>query len=82
MCAIPLRIRTDVIGALNLFRGSDEQFTATEMEIAQSLERFESGGFLVELGARGQSAQPARREYQAGGGDRRAHGEQGARPAR
>ena len=29
MCAVPLRVRTDVIGALNLFRGSDEPFTGT-----------------------------------------------------
>jgi len=37
MCAIPLRVRTDVIGALNLFRASDEAFTDTEMEIAQAM---------------------------------------------
>ena len=29
MCAVPLRVRTDVIGALNLFRGDDEPFTCT-----------------------------------------------------
>jgi transcriptional regulator with GAF, ATPase, and Fis domain len=37
MCAVPLRVRTDVIGALNLFRGSDEPFTGAEMEIAQAM---------------------------------------------
>jgi GAF domain-containing protein len=37
MCAIPLRVRADVIGALNLFRASDEAFTDTEMEIAQAM---------------------------------------------
>ena len=37
MCAVPLRVRTNVIGALNLFRGSDEPFTSTEMEIAQAM---------------------------------------------
>ena len=37
MCAVPLRVRTDVIGALNLFRRSDEPFTGTEMEIAQAM---------------------------------------------
>ena len=37
MCAVPLRVRSDVIGALNLFRGSDEPFTDTEMEIAQAM---------------------------------------------
>jgi GAF domain-containing protein len=37
MCAVPLRVRTDVIGALNLFRGTDDPFTAAEMEIAQAM---------------------------------------------
>jgi GAF domain-containing protein len=37
MCAVPLRVRADVIGALNLFRGSDEPFTDAEMEIAQAM---------------------------------------------
>ena len=37
MCAVPLRVRTNVIGALNLFRGSDEPFTGAEMEIAQAM---------------------------------------------
>jgi GAF domain-containing protein len=37
MCAVPLRIRTDIIGALNVFRGSDEPFTDVEMEIAQAM---------------------------------------------
>jgi GAF domain-containing protein len=37
MCAVPLRVRTDVIGVLNLFRGSDEPFTNAEMEIAQAM---------------------------------------------
>jgi len=37
MCAVPLRVRIDVIGALNLFRGSDEPFTDAEMDIAQAM---------------------------------------------
>ena len=37
MCAVPLRVRRNVIGALNLFRGSDEPFTGTEMEVAQEM---------------------------------------------
>jgi GAF domain-containing protein len=37
MCAVPLRVRTDVIGALNVFRGSDEPFSDDEMEIAQAM---------------------------------------------
>lgn len=37
MCAVPLRVRTDTIGALNLFRGDDEPFTGAEMKIAQAM---------------------------------------------
>ena len=37
LCAVPLRVRTHVIGALNLFRGGDEPFTDAEMEIAQAM---------------------------------------------
>jgi GAF domain-containing protein len=37
MCAVPLRVRTDTIGALNVFRGGDEPFTDVEMEIAQAM---------------------------------------------
>jgi transcriptional regulator with GAF, ATPase, and Fis domain len=37
MCAVPLRIRSDTIGALNLFRGGDEPFTEIEMAIAQAM---------------------------------------------
>jgi GAF domain-containing protein len=37
MCAVPLRVRTNVIGALNLFRGGDEPFTEIEMAIAQAM---------------------------------------------
>src|ERR1700733_8015666 len=37
MCAVPLRVRTSVIGAMNLFRASDEPFTADEMDIAQAM---------------------------------------------
>ncbi|MGO8887978.1 MAG: GAF and ANTAR domain-containing protein [Streptosporangiaceae bacterium] len=37
MCAVPLRVRSDVIGAMNLFRGGDEPFTESEMEIAQAM---------------------------------------------
>ena len=37
MCAVPLRVRTDTIGALNVFRSGDEPFTDVEMEIAQAM---------------------------------------------
>ena len=52
MCAVPLRVRTDVIGALNLFRGSDEPFTATEMEIAQAMAEMAAIGLIQERALR------------------------------
>jgi GAF domain-containing protein len=52
MCAVPLRVRTDVIGALNLFRGSDEPFTSAEMEIAQAMAEMAAIGLIQERAAR------------------------------
>jgi GAF domain-containing protein len=52
MCAVPLRVRTDVIGALNLFRGSDEPFTGAEMEIAQAMAEMAAIGLIQERAAR------------------------------
>ena len=55
MCAVPLRVRTDVIGALNLFRGSDEPFTGTEMEIAQAMAEMAAIGLIQERALRERS---------------------------
>jgi transcriptional regulator with GAF, ATPase, and Fis domain len=52
MCAVPLRVRTQVIGALNLFRGSDEPFTGTEMEIAQAMAEMAVIGLIQERALR------------------------------
>jgi GAF domain-containing protein len=52
MCAVPLRVRTDVIGALNLFRGSDEPFTGTELEIAQAMAEMAAIGLIQERAVR------------------------------
>ena len=52
MCAVPLRVRTQVIGALNLFRGSDEPFTGTEMEIAQAMAEMAAIGLIQERALR------------------------------
>ena len=52
MCAVPLRVRTNVIGALNLFRGSDEPFTGTEMEIAQAMAEMAAIGLIQERALR------------------------------
>ena len=52
MCAVPLRVRTDVIGALNLFRGNDEPFTGAEMEIAQAMAEMAAIGLIQERARR------------------------------
>ena len=48
MCAVPLRIRSDVIGALNLFRGTDELFTVAEIELAQAMAEMAAIGLIQE----------------------------------
>ena len=52
MCAVPLRVRTNVIGALNLFRGSDEPFTGAEMEVAQAMAEMAAIGLIQERALR------------------------------
>src|SRR5258708_33500148 len=37
MCGVPLRGRSETIGALSVFRGGDEPFTHDEMAIAQAM---------------------------------------------
>jgi GAF domain-containing protein len=55
ICAVPLRVRTDVIGALNLFRASDEPFTDAEMEIAQAMAEMAAIGLIQERALRERS---------------------------
>jgi GAF domain-containing protein len=52
MCAVPLRVRTDVIGAMNLFRGTDEPFTDAEMHIAQAMGEMAAIGLIQERAIR------------------------------
>jgi GAF domain-containing protein len=52
MCAVPLRIRTDVIGALNLFRGTDQPFTGAEMDLAQAMAQVAAIGLIQERALR------------------------------
>jgi transcriptional regulator with GAF, ATPase, and Fis domain len=54
MCAVPLRVRTDIIGALNLFRGDDEPFTDVEMDIAQAMAEVAAIALLQERALREQ----------------------------
>jgi AmiR/NasT family two-component response regulator len=55
MCAVPLRVRTDIIGALNLFRGTDEPFTADEIDIAQAMAEMAAIGLIQERALRERS---------------------------
>ena len=55
MCAVPLRVRTDVIGALNLFRGTDEPFTGAEMDLAQAMAEMAAIGLIQERALRERS---------------------------
>ena len=55
MCAVPLRIRTDVIGALNLFRGTDTPFTGAEMDLAQAMAEVAAIGLTQERALRERS---------------------------
>jgi GAF domain-containing protein len=55
MCAVPLRVRADVIGAMNLFRATDEPFTADEMDIAQAMAEMAAIGLIQERALRERS---------------------------
>ena len=37
LCAVPMRAHADIIGALNLFRGSDRLFSDADLEIARAM---------------------------------------------
>ena len=52
MCAVPLRVRADIIGALNLFRDTDEPFTEAEMDIAQAMGEMAAIGLIQERAMR------------------------------
>src|SRR4051812_36486853 len=46
MCAAPLQLRGAVLGALNLFRSTDEPFTGNEMRVAQAMAKVAATGLL------------------------------------
>ncbi len=52
MCAVPLRVRANVIGAMNLFRATDEPFTDDEMGIAQAMAEMAAIGLIQEKALR------------------------------
>jgi GAF domain-containing protein len=45
-CAVPLRLRGTILGALNLFRTTDEPFTDVELRIAQAMAQVAAIGLL------------------------------------
>jgi transcriptional regulator with GAF, ATPase, and Fis domain len=55
MCAVPLRLRTDTIGALNVFRVDDELFTDSEMDIIQAMGEMAAIGLIQERALRERS---------------------------
>lgn len=55
MCAIPLQVHRNVIGALNLFRGTDQAFSEAELEVAQAMADVASIALIQERAAREQS---------------------------
>jgi GAF domain-containing protein len=55
MCAVPLQVRKNVIGALNLFRGTDEPFSDTDLEIAQAMAEMAAIALIQERALRQQT---------------------------
>jgi transcriptional regulator with GAF, ATPase, and Fis domain len=55
MCAVPMRARTDTIGALNLFRGNDEPFSDAELEIARAMAQVAAIALIQERAIRERS---------------------------
>jgi transcriptional regulator with GAF, ATPase, and Fis domain len=55
MCAVPMRAHTDTIGALNLFRGTDEPFTDAELEIARAMAQVATIALIQERAIRERS---------------------------
>jgi GAF domain-containing protein len=46
MAAVPLQLRDTTIGALNLFRATDDPFAASDLEIAQAMAKVAATGLL------------------------------------
>ena len=55
MCAVPLRVRSNVIGALNLFRASDEPFSDSDLELAQAMAEIAAIALIQERALRERS---------------------------
>jgi GAF domain-containing protein len=46
MCAVPMQVRGSTIGALNLFRATDDPFAETDLEVAQAMAKVATTGLL------------------------------------
>jgi transcriptional regulator with GAF, ATPase, and Fis domain len=55
ICAVPMRARTDTIGALNLFRGNDEPFSDADLEIARAMAQVATIALIQERAIRERS---------------------------
>jgi transcriptional regulator with GAF, ATPase, and Fis domain len=55
LCAVPMRAHTDIIGALNLFRGSDQPFSDAELEIARAMAQVATIALIQERAIRERS---------------------------
>jgi transcriptional regulator with GAF, ATPase, and Fis domain len=55
LCAVPMRAHADIIGALNLFRGSDQPFSDAELEIARAMAQVATIALIQERAIRERS---------------------------
>ena len=55
LCAVPMRAHADIIGALNLFRGSDQQFSDADLEIARAMAQVATIALIQERAIRERS---------------------------
>jgi GAF domain-containing protein len=46
MCAVPMQLRGATIGALNLFRATDDPFAETDLEVARAMTKIATTGLL------------------------------------
>ena len=55
LCAVPMRAHADIIGSLNLFRGSDQLFSDAELEIARAMAQVATIALIQERAIRERS---------------------------
>jgi transcriptional regulator with GAF, ATPase, and Fis domain len=46
MCALPMQLRGTTVGALNLFRATDDPFAETDLEVAQAMAKVATTGLV------------------------------------